>query len=680
MADVMRELPLRSSEWTNYNPSDPGVTILENLTAFSALQGAEIVTLSYRAKMALLKMAGFVPGRGKCSRVLLSADGLEEPVVLPSGQRFRLGDICFETNREVTVAACRMSGVFIWANDRFNDVSFVLDSELKVPAKAFGNSPQAGNALYMTFDGNPENLKEVILYVKMAERAGRNVTVDRTEHIFADLDWEVYTDAGFVKVGVRDFTGGFVNSGEIRVNMTDVTPAICNETPESGYCIRAVLKRADYDIVPRITNLFGFLFEVWQKDTRSSSQSFSRADRVHVRSTIGENVYFVVFGKEEKGSSYRRYEPVHTDDLTGRYCRISQNSPGDVTFEFDEATFGYAPWKFKECVRVIIYSEEIMRRFSVGKVMGYDDQEIELPVSKIVHESFCLIARRRDAEGYLYDFVRPEKKNDGALCYHLLENEGRIIIEDAGDFLGADLFMGSVATTMGERGNIAAGNYLAIEDSEVPVRFYSPGTGKGGAHRETLEEVRARFLADMKTPYTAVTASDYEYLVKTTPGLCIRKTRAVMDEKENMIRVVVMPDMDDMFPKLPEIYIERIKERLSERRLITSRFDVKQPVYVAVGVRCTVYVKRHFTDCREQIEGRIRSRLDYIHGDHAFGEVLRFEDVFHSIEELPCVEYVYELSLHSENSKLAQVREYDVYPRYDCLCHPGSIQLQLVNS
>ena len=77
MEDVLRELPIRSSEWTNYNPSDPGITILENMTAFSALQGAEIVSLSYRAKMALLKMAGFVPRRSKCAKVLLTSDHLE---------------------------------------------------------------------------------------------------------------------------------------------------------------------------------------------------------------------------------------------------------------------------------------------------------------------------------------------------------------------------------------------------------------------------------------------------------------------------------------------------------------------------------------------------------------------------------------------------------------------------
>ena len=68
MEDVLMELPIRSFEWTNYNASDPGITILENLTAFSALQGAEIVSLSYRARWRALSLpresvhAFFFPG------------------------------------------------------------------------------------------------------------------------------------------------------------------------------------------------------------------------------------------------------------------------------------------------------------------------------------------------------------------------------------------------------------------------------------------------------------------------------------------------------------------------------------------------------------------------------------------------------------------------------------------
>ena len=46
-----------------------------------------------------------------------------------------------------------------------------------------------------------------------------------------------------------------------------------------------------------------------------------------------------------------------------------------------------------------------------------------------------------------------------------------------------------------------------------------------------------------------------------------------------------------------------------------------------------------------------------------------FEDVFSAIENLECVEYVYNLSLHSENGKMAVVKEYDIYTisKYSCI-------------
>lgn len=680
MVDVLRELPIRSSEWTNYNASDPGITILENLTAFSALQGAEIVTLSYRAKMALLKMAGFVPMRGKCSKVLLSADHISSPVILNSGERFHLGNMTFETNRETLIGVSRIIGVFSHDNNGYRDLSFLLDKEINVPAKIFTETPKAGNSLYFMIDNNPAKYKEIIFYIKAMESIHRNKTNDRTEHIFADIKWECFTNTGFKEINARDYTSAFINSGEIKLSFPEDELAVYNETPVSGYCIRATLTRAQYDIVPKVNNIFGFLFEVWQKDTKAYSQTYSKNDKIDVISPIGKDVYYLVFGKEKKGSSYRRYELSTTLDRTGRFCSFTDNKDGSVTFSFSEEKCGYAPMKAKECVRVIIYSEEIMRRYSVGKVIGYDDQEMKIPCENIVIDNFFLIARRKDEEGYYYDFVRPEKKVDGALYYHLLEGEGKIIIEDPGDFIDADLFMGSVSTTEGEKGNISAGNTVLIDNPNIPSGFYNPGAGIGGCFRENLDKVKDRFLKDMRTPYRAVTASDYEYIVKTTPGLCIRKAKAFMDAGSNTVKVTVLPESEEKFPKLSGIYLNKINDRLKERRLLTSQFSIVKPNYVAISVKCTAYVKRHFNDCKHQIEERIKSKIDYINSEHNFGDRLLFEDVFHAIEELPCVEYVYDLSLHSENNKLAQMKEYDIYPRFDCLCYPGEITVEIVTA
>ncbi len=34
LSEALMKIPFYSEEWTNRNPSDPGITILENLTAF----------------------------------------------------------------------------------------------------------------------------------------------------------------------------------------------------------------------------------------------------------------------------------------------------------------------------------------------------------------------------------------------------------------------------------------------------------------------------------------------------------------------------------------------------------------------------------------------------------------------------------------------------------------------
>ena len=61
MEEVLKLIPLISSEWTNFNPSDPGITVIENLSAFSALQGATIGAMPYEARLRLLAMTGFRP-------------------------------------------------------------------------------------------------------------------------------------------------------------------------------------------------------------------------------------------------------------------------------------------------------------------------------------------------------------------------------------------------------------------------------------------------------------------------------------------------------------------------------------------------------------------------------------------------------------------------------------------
>ena len=48
LSEALMKIPFYSEEWTNRNPSDPGITILENLTAFEALQQSRIQEITHR--------------------------------------------------------------------------------------------------------------------------------------------------------------------------------------------------------------------------------------------------------------------------------------------------------------------------------------------------------------------------------------------------------------------------------------------------------------------------------------------------------------------------------------------------------------------------------------------------------------------------------------------------------
>ena len=682
MAEAVADIPLYTTEWTNFNPSDPGITILETLLGFASLQQDNMNEIPFRVKQNLLKLVGFNIQKGRCARLMLSAGNVQGPVTIPANHRFRIGELVFETNREIKLDKRHLIGIYGMKQDgeeqKYTDFSYLLDREVQVPALIFGERPRPGDCLYFVASRLPEPKEEFTFYVGLKERNNRNPIDGRTRDLFASIAWECYTKKGWLELNVRDNTNAFLNSGEIRMWMPEAAAEICLDAPVGGYCIRARLKQSEYDVLPMLTGVEAFLFETWQKNTICECHSISKTTEIELVSEMAEEAYIDVYCREGKGEPYRKYEFRPGGDDMGRFYELSHEEFGRYKIIFDKKKHGYGPEKIRDCVKVVVYTEEVMRRYALGKVMGYDDQTIKLPYEHLVASYFCILARRVDENGeFIYDFVRPEKNADGDLYYHLLENEGKIIIEEAGRFIGADLFLAAVSLTSGPDGNIREGNTL-IPERGLPegISFYNPGAGTGGAFREKLEDVRRRFLKDMENPYTAVTEADYERLVRTTPGLCVKKARAWMDETRNLVRIAVMQGTDEEHPAMSKMYEKIIRNRLEERRLLTTRVELVQPQYVPVNVYATVYVKLHYDNAAAAIEKVIREKVDYTASDRNFGQILKFDEIFHAIEVLECVEYVYELSLKPGGGSGAKLKDADVLPGNNCLLYPGDIRIE----
>ena len=262
--EALTSIPLYTDEWTNFNPSDPGITILETLTGFETLQQDKLDSIPYRVRQNLLKMVGFTVKKGRSARLLLSATNVTDPVVLPANHKFRIGDIVFETNRMTELKDFRILGIYgkKEGEESFEAFDMLLDKETRIPALIFGEKPVAGDMLYIITNALPAPGSETTFYFTLQERYNRNPMDPRMENTFAQIRWECLTETGWTKMDVRDNTNAFLMSGEVKLWMPNTPAAVCTETPQEGYCIRVVLETAEYDVRPKVTVVDAFLFEV----------------------------------------------------------------------------------------------------------------------------------------------------------------------------------------------------------------------------------------------------------------------------------------------------------------------------------------------------------------------------------------------------------------------------------
>ena len=678
MGEHYSRIPIYSDEWTNFNPADPGITMLENLTALEIIQQDQMDEPSERVRERLLAMLGYTPRKGRGSLVYLEPRGISGTLEIPADQPFQVRDISYETTKARRLTASYLTGVFVRDAEGIRDESVILDQEVSFYTPVFGRLPREGAEFYLMFDKPLLPGEEGILYASTDERHRRNPFPEEGGPVFSRLRWECWTEEGFVPMEAQDETRGFLVSGILTFTQPSETPVPMEVGGRTGYVWRAVLEESSYDITPAIRFLSGFLFPVVQKETLVIAYSYQKAFNVLLRCALREEGYVRVFAKEQKGTSYRRYEECTGEPEAGRYYYRRRMEDHDEIL-FDRQTFGFAPEHVKNAVKVVVYNEEMMRKHYLGEIYGYDDQEIVLPKQHVAAETFTVIAERPDGMGgFLYDFLKPGRGKEREFTYSLLEEEGKIIIHDAGDYIGAKLFLGSIAVSLGESGNVRAGNRFETKGLSEPVVCVNPAAGRGGCFRETLEQVRARFVADLNFPYAAVTAKDYETLAGCVPGLCIRKVRAWMDHGKNEVQVAVMPDLEAKFPMLSRSYFREITAWLNTHRLLASRVSVRQPVYTAVNVSGTIYVKPHYEHCQELVEETIRQELDYRNGTQGFGELLRFDRLFHRIEALDCVSYIYELGISPQSSVNAAMEGTDIRPAQNGLLYPGELRISVL--
>lgn len=142
MEENIGKIPIYSDEWTNYNPADPGITILENLSAFQILQQNQMDEVPDLVRAKLLQLMGYKPMKGSGAKVYLEPRNVREDFLIPADQRFRVGNISFETTLEREMTASRVIGIYGKDENGLRDYRYVLNRDVDIQAFVSGRSPR----------------------------------------------------------------------------------------------------------------------------------------------------------------------------------------------------------------------------------------------------------------------------------------------------------------------------------------------------------------------------------------------------------------------------------------------------------------------------------------------------------------------------------------------------------
>lgn len=676
ISEALSQASLRAEEWTHLGASDPGVTLMQNLTAFQLLQQEQINRVPEEVLRGLLKLAGIAPQESRPATVLVQSPPGGGPE-LPEGYRLWSGSIPFETTGPVALRPWSLAAVYTGGAGRSRDVTRLLDPAADAFVWPFGRAPAGGDALVCVLSGTPAPDEPVRLWIQAEESLRTPFPEEGPAPRFSRVRWQYYTEAGWQDAETEDETRGLLCSGAVTLRLGRGAPAVLEAFPVRGCALRCLLEEADYDMAPKLRGLSAHLFPMVQRETLACCHVFPGGRRVELRSRPARTGCLFVFCREAAGEPYRLYREAPPGGGAGR-CYRREESGGGLTLWFDPAFGAPGPCAGRDSVRVSCFDGEAVHHRSLGPVYGYENQTIRLELLKnALPESLLLAAETRGPDGDAgYRFFSPGSCAPELPCLRLLPREGALVITRAGAG-GETLYLAGLSVTRGGQGNLQPMSVLEQRDGGAESLWLCPGPGRFGRSQEGTEALRRRFAASVRRTSAAVCAGDYEELVRRTPGLCIHKVKAAVDGRRNIVRIAVKPWGEGPFPRLSPAYLRQIRAFLEPHRLLTTRIEVLQPRYVPVAVSASVSVRGMTGRVREEAEAALRQALDYVNGPQSFGETVCFRTLCQALSALPSVESVESLSLFPEG-RGAVLADGDILLEPDSLCCPGSLRLTIL--
>lgn len=624
-----------ASKWTDHNVHDPGITFMELFAWLSEMQLYSLDFVSDAHLLKYLALLGMKPEPACPAKVHLQlTPTIPQSKTIPRGSPFQTGssetDFTFETIEDIEVIPLQIKKIICYSGYQYMDMT-EFNEHPKTYYHPFGEYPLIGDAFYigLAVEGDRSNI------------TGKQI-----------------------KIAVYPYE-------------TDL-PAVGKGLPgEEEY----------------LSGIAGGMFEssaglaVWEywNNTQWTALDITGSDGpVSIFSARG----FISFCSPadlikgippEFPSSWSETDDPEWKDVSQLWlrCRLL------------DASFDITPRLDRILLNVVTAVE--------GRTYSYERTGSGLPHQVVKTEMYPVIAGSETVtvDGVVWKAAADfDASGPGDYHYALNPAKGEIYFGDGVN--GAVPPLDKVINIVyrygsgggGQKGNIDVD--MVTESLTNGITVTNPFPAYEGKDEETIDNAFIRFKKDLAIPYTAVTAEDYEYIVKQTPGLRVARVVALAQDSEtgneNETVIIVIPYSFARCP-VPSLRFKRAVCRyLDMHRLITTSIKVCDPDYTGISVTVKVKIKDGFES--GQMKDRIKDALDDFlspldldgsSGGWPFGRAVYRSEVNEVLEGVEGVECVMSLSL-SAVGKLFEKRGGDIIIDQLGLVYPAVHKVEVIGS
>ncbi len=631
--ELIRRIHVYNPEWTDRNPSDPGITLIELFAFLEENLLYRFNQIPEKTKLEYLRLLQIplLPATPSRAMLSLSADK-EEGVPVEKGSVAKAGRIVFSTENEVRalpVSVTAISKEMCEAPKESDDpevYAWYRNSIDALGGLAEGQDVCFENRI-VPGEGNGESVdfaKSVDGMIWIAVFNESKLDVDKMREALAGKkDTPIFLNIGFVP-------DPFLSDGEKPASC----PGCCGSDAASGGVGRILWADGE-----RVTGVTGTAPAVDWEISRVRREG--EVDNDPAAPPVFKTLKVVgdTTGGLTKEGVVRLSLPVDVDDM-GPYAPDDEAlaGTGDLPPALEEGEDKLLFWlrafhhgtdgsagalgvpdggegsvisRFGK-IRLITANavaatqQKKARPFFLGTGNGQPNQEYALAHTPVVAGSLVLEVEEDTDSWTMWEEVDGfHGSHEGSRHYTLDRESGTVRFGNG--LSGLPPRLGWRIRSVSYRyGGGAKGNVPAKAIGKLPgksgVTVVNHLAARGGADTETLEKALERIPGELRRKDRAVTSGDFKELALIAPGANVGRAETVARfhpgtrnrEAAGVVTVIIWPRDDPEHPDAPlpdRNMIETVCRYLDERRLVTTELYVIEPVYRKVAVSVGLKVK-----------------------------------------------------------------------------------------